>query len=204
MNPAAGIAADTFDEPALLIALRAGHDAAFAELINRFGGQMLAVARRLLGNEEDANDALQDALLSAFRAIGQFDGNSQLATWLHRITVNAALMRLRTRRRRPEVSIDDLLPRYLQDGHREAPGPAWPLTPAAALERHDLRVWVRQSIEQLPENYRTVLLLRDIEQLDTKAVAEILGVTEGVVKTRLHRARQALRTLLAPALERQL
>jgi RNA polymerase sigma-70 factor (ECF subfamily) len=186
------------DERALLAALRAGDDAAYERLVREHAPRMLAVARRLLGDGEDARDAVQEAFGSAFRALGSFAGQARLSTWLHRIVVNAALMKLRTRRRKPEQPIDDLLPRYEADGHRRDPGGPW--QPAERLERQERRKLVRDAIERLPEAHRTVLVLRDIEELDTAEVAELLGVTTGVVKTRLHRARQALRTLLDPHL----
>jgi RNA polymerase sigma-70 factor (ECF subfamily) len=185
-------------EAELLARLRAGNDAAFAELIRRHSGRLLAVVRRLLRREEDAQDALQEAFLSAFRALDKFDGRSQLGTWLHRIAVNCALMKLRAQQRRPEQSIDDLLPTFYDDGHRQNPGPAWKLTADRAVEQAETRELVRRAIDQLPDSYRVVLVLRDIEQWDTAAVAEHLGIEAGAVKTRLHRARQALRTLLDP------
>jgi len=181
-------------EAALLAGLRAGRDEAYEELVRTHAGRMLAVARRLLGDGEDARDAVQEAFVSAFRSIDRFAGGARLSTWLHRIVVNAALMKLRTRRRKPEEPLDDLLPAFLADGHRSEPRGPW--QPASALERSEVRALVRRSIERLPESYRTVLLLRDIEELDTAEVAERLGVGPGVVKTRLHRARQALRGLL--------
>jgi RNA polymerase sigma-70 factor (ECF subfamily) len=185
-------------EAALLASLRAGRDDAYEQLVRSHGGRLLAVARRLLGDGEDARDAVQDAFASAFRSIGRFEGSARLATWLHRIVVNAALMKLRTRRRKPEESLDALLPSFLADGHRSDPGGPW--QPAAALEQREIRELVRRSIDRLPDSYRTVLLLRDIEELETTEVAELLGVGPGVVKTRLHRARQALRALLDPEL----
>lgn len=160
------------------------------------GPQLLVIARRFLPNEEDARDALQDACLSAFRAIAGFDGKARLGTWLHRIVVNAALQKLRRRQRRPEQSIDELLPTFEADGHRTDPGPAW--RGASALERQEVHALVRASIDRLPEAFRTILLLRDMEQLDTDETAQLLGLTTAAVKTRLHRARQALRTLLNP------
>src|SRR5215472_7386962 len=108
-------------EGPLVAALRAGDERAYETLVETYGGRLLAVTRRMLHNEEDAQDALQEAFLSAFKAIGQFDEKSRLGTWLHRIAINAALMKLRTRRRKPEQSIDDLLPRFLQDGHQADP-----------------------------------------------------------------------------------
>ena len=180
-------------EADLVARLRAGSDAAYEELVRAQGARLLAVARRLLRSEEDARDAVQDAFISAFRAIDRFEGGSRLSTWLHRIVVNAALMKLRSQQRKPETSIEDLLPRFLEDGHFAEPPAEWQQTADQALERHETRELVRQAIDGLPENYRTVLLLRDIEELDTAETAEALGVTANAVKIRLHRARQALR-----------
>ena len=185
------------DEATLLAGLRGGDEAAFAKLVGRYSARLLAVTRRLLNQEQDAQDAVQDAFLSAFRGLANFDGNSSLATWLHRIALNAALMKLRSQRRKPEQPIDGLLPTYYDDGHRRDPGPAWKAL-ASDAERAETRELVRRCIAQLPDSFRVVLVLRDIEQLDTAAVAEHLGIEAGAVKTRLHRARQALRTLLDP------
>src|SRR5262245_12156286 len=104
-------------EQAFVARLKAGDDAAYEELVRTRGGHLLAVARRLLRDEEAARDAVQDAFLSAFRSIQRFDGHSQLSTWLHRIVVNAALMRLRSRQRRPEQSLESSMPRFAEDGH---------------------------------------------------------------------------------------
>lgn len=185
-------------EIAFLAGLRAGNPQAYEQLVRAYSGRLLAVARRFLPGEEDARDALQDAFLSAFRAIHSFQEGARISTWLHRIVVNAALMKLRTRRRKPEESIDDFLPTFLEDGHRENAGPAWKETSESALQRHEIRTLVRECIERLPESYRTVLLLRDIEELDTEETAQLLALTPNAVKIRLHRARQALRTLLDP------
>jgi RNA polymerase sigma-70 factor (ECF subfamily) len=197
MPSAQGFIEDT-DEAALLAGLRAGHDAAFEKLVRTYSGRLLAVARRFLHSEEDARDALQDAFLSAFRAINSFEEGARISTWLHRIVINAALMKLRTRRRKPEESIDDLLPQFADDGHRIDPGPIWREPTEVAWQRQETRHLVRACIDRLPETYRTVLLLRDIEELDTEAVAQLLDITQNAVKIRLHRARQALRTLLDP------
>jgi RNA polymerase sigma-70 factor (ECF subfamily) len=186
------------DQDALLAGLRAGDEAAYEEVVRRHSPRLLAAARRILQNEEDARDALQDAFLSAFRSLDSFEGHAQLGTWLHRITVNAALMKLRGQRRRPARSLSDLLPRFFADGHQVEPAVPWEAAPERTLERQETRDFIRQAIDQLPENYRTVLLLRDIEELDTAETARQLGLSEAVVKTRLHRARQALRTLLDP------
>ena len=188
------------DEKALVERLQAGDDAAYEELVRTHSGRLLAVARRFLPAEEDARDAVQEAFVNAFRAVDRFEGQARLSTWLHRIVVNAALMRLRTRRRKPEQSIEDLLPGFLEDGHLERPASPWRETGPDALERQELRELLQQKIQELPEGYRNVLLLRDIEELDTEETAEAMGISTGAVKTRLHRARQALRGLLEPHL----
>lgn len=183
---------------ALVARLRAGEEAAFEDLVRSAGGRMLAVAQRMLGRDDDAQDAVQEAFLQAFRSLDRFDGRSQLTTWLHRITVNACLMKLRSRRRRPECSIEDLLPAFQADGHQRTPSKPWKPEPAAGIQQEEARSLVRDRIAELPEPYRVVLILRDIEELDTDETAAVLGLTTAAVKTRLHRARQALRTLLDP------
>ena len=188
------------EDTALLARLRAGDEAAFADLVRREGGRMLAVAKRILRSEDDAHDALQEAFLAAFRHLPEFAGDARLSTWLHRITINAALMRLRSRKRRREDAIEPLLPQFDADGHFSAPGPAWRADPDASLEGRETAALVRACIDRLPESHRSVLLLRDIEDLDTAQTAAALGLGIDAVKMRLHRARQALRTLLEPHL----
>jgi len=188
----------THDETSLLQGLRAGDDWAFEVLTMAYGGRMLAVARRITRNDEDARDAVQSAYMSAFVALQKFEGACQLSTWLHRIVVNAALMKLRTRRRKPEESIDALLPAFQEDGHHVEQFSALGTPADRLLERSETRAMVRACIAELPDNYRTVLILRDIEQLSTDEAAEMLGVTPTAVKVRLHRARQALATLIRP------
>lgn len=192
------------DEQALLSRLRAGEDAAFEDLVRTYSPRLLGLARRIVGNDEDARDVIQDALLSAFRSIDRFQGDARLGTWLHRIVVNTALMKLRRRRRKPEESIEPLLPAFQSDGHFVETFSPWTPSEAAdaALSRAETKQLVRRLIDQLPESFRTVLLLRDIEGLDTSETARVLDTTPNAVKIRLHRARQALRTLLAPHLQR--
>jgi RNA polymerase sigma-70 factor, ECF subfamily len=188
--------AEVIDERVLVAALREGQEWAFEALIRTYGGRLLAVARRICGNEEDARDVLQSAYLNAFRSLRSFEGSCQLSTWLHRIVVNVALMRLRSRRRKPEDSIDTLLPAFQEDGHHVEQFSDWAMPADRLLEREDVRARVRNCIAQLPDSYRQVLMLRDIEELPTDAVATMLNATPTAVKVRLHRARQALSTLL--------
>ena len=187
---------DRSDEAAWVRLLQAGDDDAFERLVRTFGGRMLTVARRYVGNEEDAKDVVQTAYLCAFRALNQFAGAAQLSTWLHRIVVNTALMKLRSSRRKPEESIEDLLPAFHEDGHHVEQFSDWSAPADQLMERKETRATVRACIEQLPENYRAVLMLRDVEELSTQEAANMLAMTPTAVKVRLHRARQALSTLL--------
>jgi RNA polymerase sigma-70 factor, ECF subfamily len=184
------------EERQLLAQLRAGDEDAFEDVVNRYGGRMLATARRFLNNEHDAQDAVQEAFTSAFRALDRFNGDAMLSTWLHRIVVNAALVHLRSKRRRGERTIEELLPSFDQDGEWINDPVSWTDASQTIMERRDSREMVRRCIEQLPTSYRTVLLLRDIEELDTKETASVMAVTSTTVKVRLHRARQALKMLI--------
>lgn len=182
----------------LLAGLRSGEQHAYEEMVRRFGGRLLATARHYLRSEADACDALQDAFLCAFKSIGTFKGDSRLSTWLYRILVNTALMHLRAKRYCREADggeINELLPRFDTAGNwldeRIHSVPAHVL-----FETSETRAIVRRCIDLLPDNCRIVLILRDIEELDTEEVASLLDVTPSNVKVRLHRARQALKTML--------
>jgi RNA polymerase sigma-70 factor (ECF subfamily) len=180
----------------LLRRLKAHDEDAFETMVRRYGARMFATARKLLGNEHDARDAVQQALTSAFRAIAGFNADATLSTWLHRIVVNAALMQLRSRRRRPELPIEDLLPRFDDAGRwvDESDQTGW--GDMHPVHRRETRQMVRRCIDQLPESYRAVLLLREIEDLDIGEVAAMLAVSPNAIKIRVHRARHALRNLI--------
>lgn len=161
---------------------------------------MLVLAERMLGERALAEDAVQDAFISAFRALDSFAHRSSLKTWLHRIIVNACLMKMRQLKQRAEQSIDDNLPEFDQGNCRiEAP---WNHLASVEdiLENEYLSTLVKKNIYQLSEQYRNVLLLRDIEGYDTNEVAILLGITDTNVKVRLHRARAALKKQLEPIL----
>jgi RNA polymerase sigma-70 factor (ECF subfamily) len=190
------------DQSELLASLRGGDEAAFTEFVHCYSGRMLAVARRLLRNDDDAADAVQDGFVSAFKALSSFEGNSSLGTWLHRIVVNVCLMKMRTQSRRRDCSLEDLLPRFDKSGHHLEPVCRWSGPSSEGMQRHETQSQVRACIEKLPDDHRVVLMLRDIEELDTEQTAELLHVTTGTVKTRLHRARQALCKLLEPMFTR--
>ncbi len=170
-------------EADLLAGLRNGDNAAYETLFRTHSGAMLAVARKFFGDTDDAADAVQDAFVSAFRSMGKFAGTARLRTWLHRITVNACLMKLRSRRQRPTVSLEAAF---------DVPARQDPLT----HERAETARQVQIALDGLPPAHQSVLRLRDLDGLDTAATAAKLGTTETVIKTRLHRARHALKKLL--------
>lgn len=173
--------------------LRAGDRAAFDELVERYQPRLGAVARRMLSNDEDVRDVLQVAFLSAYRSIGSFQGEAKLSTWLHRIVVNAALMKLRSKRRKPLPSLEDVAPAVRAKLVR-AQDPDGVVELLLARERAEV---VREAIAHLPRAHREVLALRELSGLDTNETSELLGIRPGAVKTRLFRARAALRELLA-------
>jgi RNA polymerase sigma-70 factor (ECF subfamily) len=185
-------------EADLLNGLRAGDDDATGYFVRQQAGRLLAVARRFLRNEDDASDAVQEAFLAAFKSLDRFEGNAALGTWMHRILVNICLMKLRAMARRKMRSIDELLPSFDGTGHRTEPVCPWSETAFEQMASVEARMKVRTCIDQLPDDYRSILILRDIEEFDTEKTAAILGLNPGAVKTRLHRARQALRKLLEP------
>ena len=169
-------------------------------LVREHIGWMLALAWRLLGDRSLAEDAVQDAFVAAFRALPKFEGRSSVKTWLHRITVNASLMILRKHKRLAEQSIDEYLPEFDRRNCRiEAP---WDklATAEETLDNRRLRTLVFEKVALLPDAYRIVFQLRDIEEYNTGEVAELLGISVSNVKVRLHRARAALKKLLEPIL----
>ncbi len=191
-------------DSSLVRRLQSGDAHAFEELVRGYGPRLLRVARRMMKTEEDARDAVQDAFVAVFKSIKVFEESSLLSTWLHRICINACLMRLRTQRRKPEEDIETYLPKFKDDGHQVDPSMSWRESAEGLLQTKELCTLVRSSIDRLPETYRIVLLLRDIEELTTEEAAETLGITPNAVKIRLHRGRQALRTLLDPHMREEL
>lgn len=186
------------DDAAFVAALKAGDARAFERLVRDHGGRLLAVARRMVRDDAMAQDCLQEAFLSAHKAIGRFEPHGSLGGWLHRITVNACLMRLRSAKRLAETPIDDLLPTFSPEGLRLGEPRTEVRDPESELEAARLRRLVREKIDALPDGYRIVLLMRDIEGYSTREAADMIGIAEGALKVRLHRARAALKTLVEP------
>lgn len=183
------------EEATLVDRVKAGDQVACAKLVALFGPQMMSVARRYMCCDDDCDDALQDAFICAFNAFGRFEEKSRLCTWLHRITVNSCLMKLRIDSSRRETSIEEL-PALNRCGHDMRRPTA--IDPSTEVESDETRTLVHQAIDRLPAADRAVLLLRDIEEMDTAATAARLETSEHNVKRRLRRARHALRTRLQP------
>jgi RNA polymerase sigma-70 factor (ECF subfamily) len=181
-----------------LIARVRGEDfGAFEELVNRYQDKVYRLALRFVRTESEAKEVVQDTLLTVWRKLDSFKGDALFSSWLYRVTANAALMRLRSQRRHAEISTEDLDPAVLertpQYGQIHAPGDNWSRRPDEQLQSERLKAEIQRAVDALPEIYRTVFLIRDVDGHSTEETAEILGVSVPTVKTRLHRARLALR-----------
>jgi RNA polymerase sigma-70 factor, ECF subfamily len=188
-------------ERALVRQLRSGQSPVTERFVREHAGWMLALAQRYVRDASLAEDCVQEAFLQAFRSIGAFEGRSALKSWLHRIVVNAALMKLRSRRLAVEQPVGDILSHADHACCRlQAPGEQM-ATPHEILEHKEARALVVAKLLELPDSYRIVLLLRDIEGMSTEETARALSMTEGAVKVRLHRARAAFKMLVAPVLK---
>ncbi|MGA2963448.1 MAG: sigma-70 family RNA polymerase sigma factor [Candidatus Korobacteraceae bacterium] len=182
------------DESVLVNAARNGDIGAFEQLVRRYDRNVFRIAQHITQNREDAEDVVQDAFLKAFQNLGQFQGQSKFYTWLVRIAVNEALMRLRRRRPERMVSLDedvkteeDSMPREVAD---------WSPNPEQLYSQAELKDILSKTIQGLPPGFRTVFVLRDVEALSTEETAEALNLSIPAVKSRLLRARLQLRERL--------
>ncbi len=181
----------------LVKALKRKDAKAFDQLIARHGAMIYRVAIRMLGGKEEAEEVQQEALLTVYEKIETFDERSALTTWLYRIVVNAALMRLRARSRAPEISMERPGPPLTEDGRHASEVADWRVSAEDALLQQEALTILRQAIERLPEPYRVAYVLGEIERLPHQEIAKLLELTTGTVKVRLHRARLFLREALA-------
>jgi RNA polymerase sigma-70 factor, ECF subfamily len=188
-------AGSCFDEDTSLVqACKNGDAAAFEKLVKRYDIRLLRIAQHITHNREDAQDAVQDAFLKAFRNLDQFRGNLRFSTWLTRIAVNESLMKLRKQRSNKEVSLDEDL---RSEGHAGAFQVVdWALNPEELYTGTELRNILRSELQQLPSSLRVEFVLRDIEGLSCEQTAEVLDSTPVAIKARLWRARIRLRERL--------
>jgi RNA polymerase sigma-70 factor, ECF subfamily len=191
---------ETTSESSLVERLRGGDATALEDLMERHASQVFRVARGITRSDADAEEVVQDVFLTLARKIDSFEGRSALSTWIYRVTTNAALLKRRGKRAQLEVSLEGELPTYRDDGHREGNRSYlvadWSQTPEVELLNGEARAVLSRAIDQLPEPYRAVLTLRDVEELSNEETAQILGESVSSVKSRLHRARMALREQL--------
>jgi RNA polymerase sigma-70 factor (ECF subfamily) len=189
------------EELMLVNAARGGDVASFEKLVRKYDRNVFRIANHITQNREDAEDVVQDAFLKAFMNLGQFQGQSKFYTWLVRIAVNEALMRLRRRRPERMVSLDedfntgeDTIPREVAD---------WSPNPEQLYNQSELREILQKTIQGLPPSFRTVFVLRDVEGLSTEETADALNLSIPAVKSRLLRARLQLRDRLTKYFKKQ-
>ncbi len=185
-------------EEILIARAKKGDFEAFESLVNTYQEKVYRLAFRFVRNETEAKEIVQDTLLSVWRKLDGFKGDSQFGSWLFRVTANAALMRLRSQRRHAEVSTEELPPGFLDSqqstyGQMLSHGENWSKRPDEELQSEELRRQIQSAVDALPEIYRTVFLVRDVDGLSTEETAQALDLSIPTVKTRLHRARIALR-----------
>jgi len=170
------------------------------EVFRDYGPRVYTLARRMLGSDADAEDVTQDVLLQVIRKLPTFRGEAAFPTWLHRVTVNAALGHRQKRADREQHVVHDPIDKHFENGHH-APVRRWRLRPEQAAMWLETRELIEKSISELPENYRDVLVLADVEELPNAEIAAMLGLSLAAVKSRLHRARVLMRHALAPHFE---
>jgi RNA polymerase sigma-70 factor (ECF subfamily) len=180
--------------------IQAGEKHVFHDLIRPCERAIYFLLLSLLGNEADAEDAAQEAVIKVYRNLHLFRGESQFRTWVLSIARNEGLGRLRKTANRREDSLDAEIVEQTGD-YTPAVLTSWREVPSEALERKELSELVRKAIAELPEIYRNVILLRDIEEMNVRETSAVLGISEGAVKVRLHRARALLQRSLAPRLK---
>jgi len=171
------------------------------QVVRDYGPRVYNVARRMLGNDADAEDVTQDVLLQVVRKLHTFRGDANLATWLHRVTVNAALAHRQKRARREARETHEPLDLFHEDGHHAHAVRPWSVTPDAVIESQERTALIGRAIDQLPDRYRDVYVLADVEGLPNTEIAELLGLSVPAVKSRLHRSRLMMRNALAPHFE---
>ncbi len=196
--------ASVVSDEELVARARAKDFAAFEQLLDRYEDKIFRLAFRFVRNETDAKEVLQDTFLTIWRKLDTFKGDSQFSSWLYRVAANTALMRLRAQRRHPEVSTEELPIGFLDSyGQMPPAGENWAKRPDDELQSGELRSHIQSAVDTLPEIYRTVFLLRDVEGMSTEETAEVLQISVPTVKTRLHRARLALRDRITTYFEKK-
>jgi RNA polymerase sigma-70 factor (ECF subfamily) len=188
------------DEAGLIARILAGEKELFHELIGPYERMVYLTLFSIVKNETEAEDGAQEAVISAYRHLGSFRGDAKFSTWLTMIAINEGRKRLRKAKGRAEDSIDEQI-EELEGDYTPAPLTDWREIPLEALERKELREALRVAVTELPDIYRQVFALRDLEEMNIEETAEALGITTSAVKVRLHRARLMLQKRLVPFLK---
>ena len=189
------------DESELVTQARTGDARAFSDLIAKYERKIFRLAQHITQNREDAEDVLQETFLKAYEHLDQFQGNSKFYTWIVRIAVNQALMKLRKRKSDRTVSMDEGIDTGEDIVVREIA--AWDEDPEQSYSRDEINVILNEAVESLAPAYRTVFVLRDVEELSTEETAEALDLSIPAVKSRLLRARLQLRDKLTKFFKRK-
>src|SRR5690349_9990707 len=171
------------------------------EVFRDYGPRVYNLARRMLGSDADAEDVTQDVLLQVIRKLPTFRGEAAFPTWLHRVTVNAALSHRQKRAARQHGQVHDPIDTLYEEGAHHHPVRRWNIGPEAEALDHETHQLIEGAIAELPENYRDIFVLADVEGLPNAEIAGMLGLTVSAVKNRLHRARVLMRHALAPHFE---
>lgn len=186
------------DETSLVQRLKCGDQAALESIFELYSGKLYRVAQRILGEAADTEEVIQDVFWTLYRKADTFKGESRLSTWLYRLTVNAALGRVRRSRKKKESEYDEFMPKFQKDGHHLVrPVVDWSDTLDEKYGREEIHVLVGKALDQLKPLDKSVIVLSDLEDLSDKEIAAALGLTVSAVKTRLHRARLFMRGVLA-------
>ena len=182
----------------LIQRLKAGDQEALETIFNLYSAKLYNVAQRILGEMADAEEVIQDVFLTVYRKANMFQGNSQFSTWLYRLTVNAALGKIRQSKKHKAVEYEEFLPKFQNDGHHAVrPVIDWSDTLYEKYANHELQQLLSRALDQLKPIDKSVVVLSDLEGMTDKEIAETLDLTVSAVKTRLHRARLVLRGKLA-------
>jgi RNA polymerase sigma-70 factor (ECF subfamily) len=186
------------DEAALVTRLKAGDQEAFEAIFRRHSPKLYNLAQKILGEAADAEEVIQDVFWTLYRKARSFQGNSQLSTWLYRLTVNAALGQVRRSKRKKEVEYEEFLPKFQEDGHhRVRPVVDWADTLDEKYAQREIQGLVGRALDQLKPIDKSIIVLSDLEGLSDKEISAAVNLTVSAVKTRLHRARLFLRGNLA-------
>lgn len=190
------------DDQQLVEGLKKKDINAFEYFFNEYHKKIFGLIYKLTKNETDAQDLTQEVFLKVLEKVNTFEGRSAFSSWVYRIAVNTAFMRLRTKRNQPQLSLDSLLPQFHESGYQKQMAKDWSREVEGAILNEEFKETINAAIDKLPEKEKIVFILRDVEEISTEKVGDILGLSVPAVKSRLHRARLFLRKRLSKYFEK--